>query len=271
VIDTHCHLDRVPDLAAALENDLRAMVTVGTDAARSEDAVRLAERAPRVWAVVGVHPNDADRAADPVERGRIEALAAHPRVVAIGETGVDTYWDAAPIDAQLEAMAWQVGLARRVGKPVVLHVRDADGADDASRAAASALREHGYPRGVLHCTNGHEELVATGLELGWYVSFAGNVTYPKAALLHETAARVPEDRVLVETDALFMAPVPERGRKNLPGFVRHTARHLALLRSTDPAALEAVLDANAIRLFGFPPSGPPGSGLPDHAGRQRHA
>jgi TatD DNase family protein len=263
VIDTHCHLDRVPDLAVALENDLRAMVTVGTDATRSEAAVRMAEREPRVWAIVGVHPNDAERATDPVERARIERLAAHPRVVAIGETGVDTYWDAAPVTAQLETMAWQFDLARRVGKPVVLHVRDPDGADDASRAAASALRAHRYPRGVLHCTNGHEELVATGLELGWYVSFAGNLTYPTVLHLHEVARRVPEDRLLVETDAPFLAPVPERGRKNRPAFVRHTARYLALLRERDPAALEAVLDANAIRVFGFPAAGPPGSGLPD--------
>lgn len=254
MIDTHCHLDRVADLAAALDNDLVAMITVGTDADRSEGAVRLAEREPRVWAAVGVHPNDARRAADPAERERIEALAGSPRVVAIGETGVDTYWDAAPLEAQLDAMAWQVDLARRLGKPVVLHVRDADGADDASRAAAAALRDGAYDRGVLHCTNGHPALLEAGLDLGWFVSFAGNVTYPKATLLHETARSVPRDRVLVETDAPFLAPVPERGRKNVPAFVRHTARALATLRGEEPSALEAALDANAIRLFGLPRS-----------------
>ena len=255
MIDTHCHLDRVRDLEAALANDLVAMVTVGTDAERSERCVSLAETHPRVWATTGLHPTEAALVHDASVRERIEALAGHPRVVAIGETGIDLYWDAATLADQLDALAWQVGVAATVGKAVVLHVRDREGADEASRAAARALRELGYPLGILHCTNGHPELLEAGLDAGWFVSFAGNLTYPKALAVHDAARTVPEDRLLVETDSPYLTPVPHRGRPNVPGHVVHTAQALARLRGVDALALEAVLDANAGRVYGW--SSPP--------------
>jgi TatD DNase family protein len=255
MIDTHCHLDRVRDLAAALDNDLRAMVSVGTDPERSERCVHLAETVARVWATVGLHPTEAASAHDPVVRARIEALADHPRVVAIGETGIDLYWDTASLDDQLEALAWQAGVAERVGKPVVLHVRDRDGREEASLAAARALRDLGSARGILHCTNGHPELLESGLAAGWFVSFAGNLTYPKATLLHAAARIVPEDRLLVETDSPYLTPIPHRGRPNVPGNVTLTAAALAHHRGVDARDLEGVLDANAARVYGW--SSPP--------------
>lgn len=252
MIDSHCHLDRVADLEAALANDLSAMVTVGTDAARSERALELALTHDRVWATTGLHPTEASHARDPSVRARIEALAIHPRVVAVGETGIDLYWETDPIDVQLQALRWQIELAERCDKAVVLHVRDAHGNDEASRRAARAVRESGYRRGILHCTNGHPDLLEAGLETGWFVSFAGNLTYPKAHLVHAAARDVPDDRLLVETDSPFLAPVPRRGRPNVPGNVTHTAAYLAELRGVDLHALEGVLDHNARRVYALP-------------------
>ena len=254
MIDSHCHLDRCDDLAVALDNDLRAMVTVGTDPARSREAVRLAEARPRVFAVVGVHPNEASLSDDPAVRAAIVALAGHPRVVAIGETGFDDHWRDETLEAQRHAFDWHAGVARDVGKPLVLHVRDRQGGDAASRAAEEAVGSASDVLGVLHCFGGDPGLLAAGLEAGWMVSFAGNLTYKSAANLRAAAATVPEDRLLVETDAPFLAPVPHRGKRNRPGWVRHTAQVLAEARGDDPDRLEQVLDANAQRFYRLPPA-----------------
>jgi len=254
VIDTHCHLDRCDDLAAALDHDLAAIVTIATDQARLAPTLRLADQDPRTYAVVGIHPNEAHEARDPQVRAAVVAALAHPRVVGVGETGIDLYWDRAPVDQQIESFRWQGALAGEFDLPLVLHVRDPQGAGDpvASRRTAELLTELGHHRGVLHCTNGHPGLLETALGLGWYVSFAGNLTYPKATAIHDAARSVPEERLLVETDAPFLAPVPHRGRSNLPAYVRHTATELARLRGVDPRALEARLDANARTLFRLP-------------------
>ena len=254
MIDTHCHLDRVSDLAAALDNDLAALVTIGTDPERSRVALALARRESRVYASAGLHPSDAERGDEPEVRSAIAALAREPEVVAIGETGFDTYWQPDALTDQRRAFDWQAELARSLDLPLVLHVRDGDGREDASMAASEALREHGWGRGILHCCNGHEGLVATGLELGWFVSFAGNLTYPRAQRLREVARDVPEDRLLVETDAPYLAPVPHRGKRNLPGYVRHTAEVLAEVRGATLAQLEPILDANARRCYRLPSS-----------------
>lgn len=254
MIDTHCHLDRCDDLAAALDNELRAMVTIGTDPARCREAVRLAVAEPRVFAAVGIHPNDATLADDGSVLAEIEALADHPRVVAIGETGFDTHWDDAPLAAQRRSYDAHAAMARRLDRPLIVHVRDAQGADDASRAAVDALRAHPDVRGVLHCFNGHADLLAAGVELGWMVSFAGNLTYPSATVLREAAAAVPEDRLLVETDAPFLAPVPKRGKRNLPGWVAYTAHVLAEVRGVPADELERRLDGNAERFYRLPSS-----------------
>lgn len=251
MIDSHCHLDRCEDPEGAVDPTLRALVTVGTDLARSRAALAAATRHPNVYAAVGVHPNDASAAADMATREGIEELARHPLVVAIGETGFDRYWDAESPAAQRAAFEWQADLAKRTDKPLILHVRDGAGATEAAEEAARAIRETGYSRGVLHCFSGDRTLLETGLELGWMVSFAGNLTYRSAGELRAVAAEVPLARLLVETDAPYLAPVPKRGKRNVPAWVRYTALELAAVRGLDPAELEEVLDENAERLFGF--------------------
>ncbi|NBC94892.1 MAG: YchF/TatD family DNA exonuclease [Deinococcus-Thermus bacterium] len=254
MIDSHCHLDRVPDLGAALDNDLRAMVTIGTDPERCREAVRLAGREPRVFAAVGLHPNEASRVDDDAARAVVAELAEDPRVVAIGETGFDTHWKDETLEAQRRAFDWHAGLARELSKPLILHVRDGQGREDASLAAAEALAAHPDVPGVLHCFAGHAGLLRTGLDLGWMVSFAGNLTYKNATSIHDAARQAPDDRLMVETDAPFLAPVPHRGERTLPAWVRHTAKALADLRDVSLEHLEPVLDANATRFYRLPPS-----------------
>ncbi len=254
MIDSHCHLDACEDPELAVDADLRAIVTVGTGVESSLAVLELATRHPNVWVATGVHPNEASTADEAGVRERIEAIALDERVVAIGETGFDDHWQDETLDTQARSFHWQADLARRLNKALIVHVRDAAGDDAASRAAIAALRSAGHTRGVLHCCNGHPELIDTGLELGWYVSFAGNLTYPSAGLLREAAARVPLDRLLVETDSPYLAPVPKRGRRNTPAYVRHTAAALAELRKLEFAALEAATDANATALYGLRPT-----------------
>lgn len=251
MIDSHCHLDRCEDPEAAVDQSLLALVTVGTDLERSRLAVAAARKHPNVYAAVGVHPNDASRAADAEVRQGVEELAQHPLVVAIGETGFDRYWDDETPAAQAAAFEWQADLAARTNKALILHVRDKQGSSQANDTAREALLAAGHRRGVLHCFSGNEALLAAGLELGWHVSFAGNLTYKSAENLRALAREVPEDRLLVETDAPYLAPVPNRGKRNVPAWVRYTAQVLAEARHTTVSALEPVLDANAERLFGL--------------------
>lgn len=257
--DSHCHLTRMPDPDAAVAGSgLDWLVTVGTSLDDSRAALDLAGRHPNVRVAVGVHPNEASLAREPGVRAGIEALAEDSLVVALGETGFDAHWQEETLRSQAEAFEWHAELATRVGKPLVLHVRDAQGTDDASRAAAEAITASGVRRGVLHCFNGDATLLEAGLRAGWHVSFAGNLTYPSATVIREAAAQVPEDRLLVETDSPFLAPVPHRGKANAPAFVHHTAAKLAEVRGVDERHLESVLDANAARLFGWGAEAPSG-------------
>lgn len=258
MIDTHCHLDRCADLAEALNTDLDALITVATEHARLAPTLDLLSHDSRIFAVVGVHPNEAHEVADASTRTAVEAALAHPRVVGVGETGIDLYWDRAPLALQREAFLWQGTLAREHQLPLVLHVRDpqtlvgARGWDAASRETIALIEQLDHPLGVLHCTNGHPALIDCALAYGWFVSFAGNLTYPKATAIREAAMRIPAERLLVETDAPYLAPVPMRGEANLPGYVHHTARALARVRDADSTALNLVLNANARALFRLP-------------------
>ncbi|CAN5884362.1 TatD family hydrolase [soil metagenome] len=249
--DSHCHLDACADPAAAADPTLRALVSVGTSLESCRTTLGLAEEHDNVWAAVGIHPNDASDATDDAVRAVFDELAHHPKVVAIGETGFDTYWNKETLDTQRAAFEWQAALAAELDKPLILHVRDKQGEASASRAAAEMLRQTGYQKGILHCFNGHEGLLETGLALGWYVSFAGNLTFKNAARLQEVARIIPQDRLLVETDSPYLAPVPRRGRPNTPANVRYTAKFLAELRGEAEAAVEAHTDANAARVYGF--------------------
>lgn len=249
--DSHCHLDRCDDPDAAVDASLAALVTVGTDLPRSRAALAAARRHPNVYAAVGVHPNEASLAERDEVREGIEALAREPLVVAIGETGFDQYWERETLAQQQAAFEWQASIAAELDKPLILHVRDKAGETVAANAAAHAITEAGHAKGVLHCFSGNERLLEAGLALGWMVSFAGNLTYRSAAPLRAIAAQLPLESLLVETDAPFLAPVPFRGKRNLPAYVRHTAQRLAETVGVTFEELEAATDANAERLFGF--------------------
>lgn len=251
--DSHTHLDRLEDPAAGVDPELKAIVTVGTDPDRNELALGLAASHPNVWAAVGIHPAEATLAAEASVRQRLEQQARAPKVVAIGETGFDTHWDDTQLEPQRAAFDFQASLAHELDLPLILHVRDRQGTRSASEAACSALEEAGWGKGILHCFNGDEELLRTGLSLGWYVSFAGNLTYRSAAVIQAAATEVPADRLLVETDAPFLTPEPHRGKRNRPAFVRHTAAFLAQLRGLPLDELEPVLDANTFSVFGLAP------------------
>ncbi|ADI15443.1 TatD family hydrolase [Truepera radiovictrix] len=253
--DSHCHLTACADPDAAASPELRALITVGTDLQDAERALELAERHPNVWVALGHHPNDA-HSATPTARRQLAALVTHPKVVGVGETGFDTYWHSSPLGEQRELFFWHAELAAAHAKALVLHVRDESGGETASREAARCLAEAGLAGGILHCFNGHPELLETGLELGWYVSFAGNLTYKNAARLREVAAQVPAERLLVETDSPYLTPQPRRGERNVPHNVRYTAMTLAQVRGVTLEALERLTDDNAARVYGLAAGAP---------------
>lgn len=253
MFDSHTHLDYLDDPAAARhELGLNGLVCIGASPEHARNAVALAEQFPDVWATVGLHPTDAaqDR---PEARAEIEALLSHPRVVGVGESGLDDYWDDTQRPAQLAAFEWQLALARRSGKPLVIHTRDKSGQTTAHRGVAEVLREWDDVAVILHCFSGEPELLRFALDRAapTYFGFAGNVTYKTAQEVQQAARTVPLDRLLVETDAPFLAPVPKRGRPNRPGYVRHTLDFVAGLRGLDAAELERVTDENARRVYGL--------------------
>jgi TatD DNase family protein len=244
VIDTHAHLDALEEpgdaLARAREAGVTRVVTVGTGIDSARASLELAATADGVYAAVGIDPHQAGTA----EGGRVEelrALLSHPRAVAVGEAGLDYHYGTVRKDEQRLLFEAQLGLARELELPIVVHTRAAN-AD-----TAALLREHDGTV-VMHCFS-EPELLAAGLERGWYFSFAGNVTYPKAADLREAAAAVPADRILAETDSPYLAPQPVRGRTNEPAYVLHTVAALADARREDEAELAARIDANATAAF----------------------
>jgi TatD DNase family protein len=221
------------------------MLTVGLDEESNRGAIALAEAHEEVFACVGRHPNSAT-GFDDAAAAAIESLAGHERVVAIGETGLDYHRDRASREDQRRAFAAQIELARRVGLPLVIHMRDS--LDD----AFALLREQATGLSViLHCFSGGEADVAEAAERGWYCSFAGNVTYPSADDLREAARAVPEDLLLVETDSPFLAPQPVRGRRNRPANVVAVAEQVAEVRGVGYPELERTVEANAARAFGW--------------------
>ena len=240
MIDTHAHLESCeegPDeaVAGAAAAGVRRILTIGR-----EQALELAERHAGVWAVVGWHPHEAERA----DVAGLRPLLDHPRAVALGEVGLDFYRDNADRDDQRRVFEAQIELANETGKPLVIHTRDAD------HETFPMLRSARVPV-VLHCFSSPGRL-DEAVEHGYYVSFAGNVTFPKAVELQEAARHVPEQLLLAETDSPYLAPVPLRGRRNTPANVIHTLNLLARLRDVEPAALEATIERNASLVFGLP-------------------
>jgi TatD DNase family protein len=251
MIDTHCHLDTLENpVEAALEPGLSAVVSIGCTPENARAALNLSEQLEHVYVVIGLHPSDAGRDT-PELRTDLEELMTRPKVVGIGESGLDYYWDAAPRNVQLAAFEWQLECARRLQKPIVIHTRDKENSRQVFADCMVALENAGWPHGILHCFAGDQGLLETGLELGFHVSFAGNLTYKNAHAIREAAKIVPLERLLVETDAPYLAPMPNRGKRNRPAWVRHTLEFLGELRGLEFAEIEAITEANARAVYGL--------------------
>jgi len=253
LVDTHAHLhfpqfaDDLPQvLARARAAGVRRLVTVGTDVSGSQAAVATAEREPDVWATVGIHPHDA-AAGDEPALAEIARLAGQPRVVAIGEIGLDFFRNLAPRDDQARVFRWLLGLARRASKPVVIHCREAH-ADVVKILTEEKVQDVG---GIMHCFSGDVAVARQCLDLGMCVSLAGPVTYPNARALPDVARFVPGDRLLIETDCPYLPPQGYRGQRNEPAYLTITAARVAELRREPLEELAARLTANACRVFGL--------------------
>jgi TatD DNase family protein len=249
MIDSHTHLhvckpDDTELVAAAADAGVTRMLTVGTNGAACREALQAAERFPQVFAAIGRHPNET-AGFDDADLAELHALAEHPRCAAIGETGLDYFRDYAPRADQERAFRGQIDLARELGKPLVIHTRAAE--DD----TIDTLRAHaGDVTVILHCFTMAARLDEC-VEQGWWISFAGNVTYPNASELADAAGHVPDARLLVETDAPYLTPQAVRKERNQPAFVAHTARFVAQQRGIEYEALEALVERNARELFGW--------------------
>ena len=247
MIDSHTHLDACapPDaelVDAALAAGVRRIMTVGTDAEGCRSALAAAEAFPSVWAAIGCHPHNAQE----LDVELLHELGAHPRCAAIGETGLDYYRNRAPREAQQRAFEAHIDVARALGKPLVIHTREAaEDTLDTLERRADGLRV------ILHCFSMPEELDRVLAGGDWWISFAGNVTYGSAGDLAAAAARVPAERLLVETDAPYLSPRSRRGRPNEPAAVVETAAFLAEVRGVEPAELESQLERNAAALLGW--------------------
>ncbi|MBN8910060.1 MAG: TatD family hydrolase, partial [Rhodospirillales bacterium] len=222
------------------------MVTIGTRLSQSDKVKALAERFPSVWGAVGVHPHNAGEGAMP-EVADIVAAAGHPRVVAIGESGLDYFYDKAPRPVQQEGFRRHIRAARATGLPLVIHARDADA--DIARILQEERDAGGDFTFVLHCFSSDRALAETAVAMGGYVSFSGILTFPKSIDLKEIARDLPADRLLVETDSPYLAPVPYRGKRNEPAWTAETAKVLAQLRGIGMEQVSALTTANFRRLF----------------------
>jgi TatD DNase family protein len=255
LVDTHAHLhdpafdgDRTPVLARARAAGVAGFVTIGTDVGTSEAALALAGAEPDVYAAVGIHPHDA-RTADAVALDRIGVLARTPKVIAVGEIGLDYYRDLSPRAAQRTALVAQLQLARAVGKPVLLHCREAH-ADLLDVCAAEGVAAVG---GILHCFSGDLGAARRGLGLGLLVSIAGPVTYPSARRLAEVVRTLPLDSLVLETDCPYLPPQPWRGQRNEPSYLPVTAARVAELLGVPVATVAAATTQNAARALALPP------------------
>jgi len=252
LVDSHCHLnyeglverqDEVLDNARA--RGVSGFLNISTRQKEWGDVIAVADRHPDVWASVGVHPHEADAHPDLGSAALTEA-ASHSRVIAIGECGLDYYYDKSDRGAQRERFEAHIEAARQTGLPLVVHTRDAE--EDTAEILGKAVREGGVT-GVLHCFTGSAGLAREGLDLGFYVSLSGIVTFKNAQDLQDIARWLPADQMLVETDAPFLAPVPHRGQKCEPAFVADTAAFVAQLRGEEPEALGDATTANFFKLF----------------------
>jgi TatD DNase family protein len=252
LVDSHCHLDpyfqgEVAEvLARARAAGVGRMVTIGVRLSQTPLLFALAEANPEVFCTVGIHPHNAAETPPP-EVAELVRLAEHPKAIGIGESGLDYFYDKAPRDAQAESFRRHIRAARETGLPLVVHARDAD-EDIAAILAEERERGGAFPF-LMHCFSSGPDLARRAVEMGGTISFSGILTFPKSSELRALAAELPEDRVLVETDAPYLAPVPLRGKRNEPALVAHTARVLAEARAVTPERMADITTENFFRLF----------------------
>lgn len=267
IVDSHCHLDfdafaeeRDEIVARAERAGVCRMVTISTRVSRFDQVRALAERYPAVYCSVGIHPHQAGE--EPaVASGTLVELARHPKVVGIGESGLDYYYDLSPREAQRRSFLAHIEAAQETGLPLIVHTRDAD--DDTAAILEEAYRKKPYA-GVLHCFSGGRELAERAVAIGFYVSLSGIITFKNAESIRETVKVLPAARLLVETDAPYLAPVPKRGKRNEPAYVVHTHAALADLLGMPASELAGITSANFFRLFSKVPA-PDGIQLRDVA------
>jgi len=254
LVDSHCHLDdkqfdadRDDVIERARQAGVERMMAIGTGSGPPdlEAGLRLARQHAFMYATVGVHPHDASKAT-PETFAQIEALAADAKVLAIGEIGLDYHYDFSPRDVQREVFIAQLKLAGRAGKPVVIHTREA------WEDTLLVLRQHWTGGGIMHCFTGTPDQARQALDLGFHLSFGGVLTFPKADTVRDAARLAPEDRLLVETDAPYLAPVPRRGKRNEPAFIVETVRRLAEVRGVAPERIAEITSRNFDRLLFAP-------------------
>jgi TatD DNase family protein len=262
-VDSHAHLDgkqfdsdREQVIARAREAGVQAIVAIGNgDGPEQVDCgIRLAEKYDFMYATLGIHPHEA-RLADEAAYRSMERLAKHPKAIAWGEIGLDYFYDHSPRDLQKEVFTRQMELAAAAKLPIVIHCRPSDGSEDAWDDCLSLMREHWASKalgGILHCFTGTWPQAKAALDMGFMISFAGNLTFPKAQQIREAALEVPLDRMLIETDSPYLAPVPHRGKRNEPAFVRNTAQKLAELRGLMEEEIGSQTTDNFFTFFKLP-------------------
>jgi TatD DNase family protein len=263
-VDSHAHLegskfdsDREAVLSRAREAGVEKILLIGsgTGPGTYDCAVKLAEQkhenAPELFATLGVHPHEASLVGE-ADYAEMEALARNPKTIAWGEIGLDYYYDHSPRDVQKQVFIRQMELARAAKLPIVIHCRPSDNSENAWDDTLALIREHWSSSGIsgiLHCFTGELHHMRAALDMGFMISFAGNVTFPKALNIREAAKQCPLDRMLIETDSPFLAPVPHRGKRNEPAFVTHTAKHVAEVRGVPLEELAAATTSNFKRFF----------------------
>jgi TatD DNase family protein len=259
-VDSHAHLemaqfdpDREQVIARARQNGIESIVAIGsgTGPGSLDCGIQLAEQHDFIYATIGIHPHEAKLASD-ADFEEMAQLATRPKVIAWGEIGLDYFYDHSPRDVQQQVFLKQLQLAQSAKLPVVIHCRPSDGSEDAWQDCLKLLREHWAPSGlggILHCFTGTWAHAQPALDMGFMISFAGNVTFPKAQQIREAAKQVPLDRMLIETDSPFLAPVPNRGKRNEPSFVKEVARQLGELRGLSTEEIGLQTAKNFYRFF----------------------
>ena len=253
LIDSHCHLnykglveEQDAVIARARSAGITGMLNISTRASEWDAVIGTAARHPDIWATIGIHPHEADSHPD-VDTEKLVGAAGHAKVIGIGETGLDYYYDRSDRERQKSSFRSHIAASRETGLPLIVHTRDAE--EDTAHVLTEEMEQGAYS-GVIHCFTASADFAEKALALGLYISLSGIVTFKNARDLQATAAEIPEDRLLVETDAPFLAPVPHRGKTCEPAYVADTLRFLADLRAVTPERLQATTSANFMRLFG---------------------